>query len=119
LFADFGIALYADSIPGVARSAVPQANRFTTRNLRVMYAALFCAAGPSADVPRGFQIGAKTIPSNQLATGAMEPGTVSYYRLDTPANATSVQLRFASSTGTALPSSLRPQIAIFRLPPGT
>ena len=49
-------------------------------------------------------------------TGAMEPGTVSYYRVDTPATATSVQLRFASSTGNALPSSLRPQIAIFRLP---
>jgi len=46
----------------------------------------------------------------------MEPGTVSYYRVDTPATATSVQLRFASSTGNALPSSLRPQIAIFRLP---
>src|SRR5690349_5028951 len=37
LFADFGIALYTDSIPGVARSAVPRANRFATRNLRQMY----------------------------------------------------------------------------------
>jgi hypothetical protein len=118
LFAEFGIALYADSIPGVARSAVPQANRFTTRNLRQMYAALFRAAGPSADVPRVFPIVPQTIPANQTVNGAMEPGTVSYYRVDTPANATSVQLKFATPTGNALSSSLRPQIAILRLPPG-
>ena len=119
LFANFGLALYTDSIPGVPRSAVPQANRFTTRNLRQMYAALFRVAGPSADVPRAFPIAPLSIPANQSVSGAMEPGTVSYYRLDTPANGGPVQLKFATPTGNALPTALRPQLAIFRMPPGT
>lgn len=119
LFGDFGIALYADSIVGVARSAVPQPDRFVTRNLRQMYAALFRAAGPSVDVPRAFPIVAQSIAANQSVSAAMKPGTVTYYRVDTPANGGSVQLRFATPTKTALPASLRPQIAIMRLPAGT
>jgi hypothetical protein len=118
LFADFGIALYADSIPGIARSAIPQRDRFVTRNLRQMYAALFRAAGPSADVPRAFPIAVQGIPANQAMSASMLPGTVVYYRVDTPAGSGPVQVRFATPTGTALQASLRPQVAIFRLPPG-
>ena len=118
LFADFGIALYADSIPGVARSSVPQRDRFVTRNLRQMYAALFRAAGPSTDVPRAFPIAVQGVTANQAVSASMLPGTVSYYRLDTAAGSGPVQLRFATPTGIALSASLRPQVAIFRLPPG-
>ena len=118
LFADFGIALYADSIPGIARSAIPQPDRFVTRNLRQMYAALFRAAGPSTGVPRAFPIVVQTIPANQALSASMLPGTVAYYRVDTPAGSGPIQLRFATLTGTALAASLRPQVAIFRLPPG-
>jgi hypothetical protein len=49
----------------------------------------------------------------------MVPGTVTYYRLDTPAGGASVRLRFGSGTGSALATSLHPQVAILRLPPGT
>jgi len=119
LFADFGVALYVDSIPGLSRSAVPQRDRFVTRNLRQMYAALFRAAGPSADVPRAFPIVAQVIAANQGVSASMLPGTVAYYRIDTPAGSGPVQLRFATPGGTALSGSLRPQVAIFRLPPGT
>ena len=118
LFGDFGIAMYADSITGVARTSVPQRDRFLTRNLRQLYAALFRAAGPSTDVPRAFPIVVRTIPANQSVAASMVPGTVSYFRVDTPASGASVRLGFASSTGNALPSSLRPQVAILRLPPG-
>ena len=118
LFADFGVALYSDSIPGVARSAIPQRDRFVTRNLRQMYAALFRAAGPSKDVPLAFPIVVQTVTANQSVSASMLPGTVSYYRLDTAAGSGAVQLRFATPTGTALSASLRPQVAIFRLPPG-
>ena len=118
LFADFGIALYADSIPGIARSAMPQPDRFVTRNLRQLYAALFRAAGPSTNVPRPFPIVVQSIPANQALSGSMLPGTVAYYRVDTPAGSGPIQLRFATPTGTALSASLRPQVAIFRLPPG-
>jgi hypothetical protein len=118
LFADFGIALYADSIPGVARSAIPQRDRFVTRNLRQLYAALFRSAGPSADVPRAFPIVVQGIPTNQAVSASMLPGTVAYYRVDTPAGSGPVQLRFAAPGGTALQASMHPQVAIFRLPPG-
>ena len=118
LFADFGIALYTDSIPGVTRSSIPQRDRFVTRNLRQMYAALFRAAGPSADVPRAFPIVTQTIPANQAVRASILPGTVAYYRVDTPAGSGPVQVRFATPAGAALEASLRPQVAIFRLPPG-
>ena len=118
LFADFGVSLYTDSIPGLARTTVPQNDRFVTRNLRQMYAALFRAAGPSPDVPRQFPIVVQGIAANQAVSASILPGTVSYYRLDTSAGSGPVQLRFATPTGTALSASLRPQVAIFRLPPG-
>jgi len=118
LFADFGIALYTDSIAGVARSSIPQRDRFVTRNLRQMYAALFRAAGPSADVPRAFPIVVQSIPANQGVSASILPGTVAYYRIDTPAGSGPVQVRFATPAGAALEASRRPQVAIFRLPPG-
>jgi len=118
LFADFGIALYTDSIPGVARSSIPQRDRFVTRNLRQMYAALFRAAGPSPDVPRVFPIVVQSIPANQGVSASILPGTVVYYRIDTAAGSGPVQVRFATPAGAALPASSRPQVAIFRLPPG-
>jgi len=118
LFADFGIALYTDSIAGVARSSIPQRDRFVTRNLRQMYAALFRAAGPSADVPRVFPIVPQSIPANQAVSASILPGTMTYYRVDTPAGSGPVQVRFATPAGAALQASLRPQVAIFRLPPG-
>jgi len=118
LFADFGVALYTDSIPGLARTTVPQNDRFVTRNLRQMYAALFRAAGPSPDVPRQFPIVVQGITANQAVSASILPGTVAYYRLDTSGGSGPVQLRFATPAGTALSASLRPQVAIFRLPPG-
>jgi hypothetical protein len=118
LFADFGIAMYTDSIPGVARSSIPQRDRFVTRNLRQMFAALFRAAGPSTDVPVVFPIVLRSIPTTQAVSASMLPGTVAYYRVDTPAGSGPVQVRFATPAGAAVQASLRPQVAIFRLPPG-
>jgi hypothetical protein len=115
LFSDFGIAMYTDSIPGVARSSIPQRDRFQTRNLRQMYAALFRAAGPSSEVPIVFPILPQSIPANQSVSASILPGTVAYYRIDTSGSGP-VQVRFATPTGGALQASLRPQVAIFRLP---
>jgi len=118
LFSDFGIAMYTDSIPGVDRSSIPQRDRFVTRNLRQMYAALFRAAGPSVDVPIVFPIVPQSILANQAVSASILPGTVAYYRIDTPAGSGPVQVRFATPAGAALKASLHPQVAIFRLPPG-
>jgi len=48
----------------------------------------------------------------------MTPGTMSFYRLDTPVSATSVTIRFAAPGGSALSAALKPQLAVFRLPAG-
>jgi hypothetical protein len=117
LFADFGLSLYTDSLLGVPRADIPARDRFRTRNLRQMYAALFRAAGPSPDVPRAFPIVPRVIPATGAVKATIVPGTVTYYRVDTPATGGPVTIRLATPTGTALPASLRPQIAIFRLPP--
>ena len=48
----------------------------------------------------------------------MEPGTMSFFRLDTPSSAPTVTIRFAKAGGAAFPASLGAQLAVFRLPTG-
>jgi hypothetical protein len=46
----------------------------------------------------------------------MVPGTVVFYQLTTAAGAATVQLQFTGPAGAALPATLHPQVAVFRLP---
>ena len=112
-FADFGLALYTDSLPGLPRATAPAANRFTTRNLRQMWARLYTTSGAPLVMPvQPFPV------SSDTTVEIVFPGTVTYFRLDTPSNAATVSVRFAGPGGAAFQSSLQPQLAIFRLPPG-
>jgi hypothetical protein len=117
LFSNFGLALYTDSLPGLPRSTAPTANRFVTRNLRQLWARLFTTSGGSADIPLAFPIQVASITTDSSAH-SMVPGTTSFFRIDTPSNAASVSVEFATPTGTALSAALHPQLAIFRLPSG-
>ena len=55
LFANFGLALVTDSLPGLPRNTAPPANRFVTRNVRQLWARLFAtSAGPQ--IPLAFPI---------------------------------------------------------------
>ncbi len=117
LFADFGLALYTDSLPGLPRATAPAANRFLSRNLRQLWARLYATSGPAPDIPLAmpvqlFPVGADT------STFVLLPGTVTYFRLDTPPGSATVSLRFAGPAGAAFATNLVPQIAVFRLPPG-
>ena len=40
------------------------------------------------------------------------------FRIDTPTNASTVTIQFSGPSGAALPAAVRPQLSIFRLPPG-
>ncbi len=116
-FANLGIALFTDSLPGLPRATAPAANRFLSRNVRQLWARLFATAGPSTSVPRAmplqvFAIGADT------TVWSMSPGASSYWRLDTPASSATVSIRFAKPGGGAFSTLLRPQLAVFRLPAG-
>ncbi len=115
LFGDFSLALYADSIQGVARSSVPSANRFSSRILRQMYQSLYNGSS-SSDVPRAFPLLLKTLTS-KAASATLNPGAMGFYRLTTGSGATTT-ITFSTISGGRMPASLRPQLTIFRLPPG-
>lgn len=116
IFANFGISLYTDSLPGLARFTLPSPNRFTSRNVKALWARLFVTSGGS-DVPTATPIQPRGITTDSTVR-KMTPGSMSFYRLDTPASSASVTIRFAAPGGTALAATLKPQLAIFRLPAG-
>jgi hypothetical protein len=117
LFARFGLSLYTDSLSGLPRTTAPGADRFVSRNVSQLWARLYVTSGGSSDIPfsnplRLFPISADTTAQE------MYPGTGSYWRLDTPSNQATVSIQFSAPNGAALSPSLRPQLAIFRLPAG-
>ena len=117
LFANFGLALYTDSLPGMVRATAPAANRFTSRNVEQLWARWSVTNG-------GLANGFPTQPiflvpvTTDTTTSVMTPGTMTFFRLDTAAGATTVTVRFAGPGGAAFPAALKAQMAIFRLPPG-
>ena len=117
LFANFGLAVYTDSLPALPRATAPNANRFVTRNLRQLWARVFATSNGSTDFPFAFPIRVVAITSDSTARSIV-PGTSSYYRIDTPAGASTVTIQFATPSGSPLSAALRPQLAIFRLPVG-
>jgi hypothetical protein len=116
LFGDFSLSLYTDSLPGTPRSQVPARNRFVTRNLRQMYQALYNASNPDPDIPQPFPISTTALSATSATTASMVPGTMIFFRLDTPPGTATVSIRFATPAGQPLPASLHPQLSVFRLP---
>ena len=116
LFANFGISLYTDSLPGLPRATAPTVHRFSSRNVKALWARLFTTSGGS-DIPTATPIQPRSM-SADSTTRKMTPGSMSFYRLDTPTAASSVTIRFSAPGGTALAAALKPQLAIFRLPAG-
>jgi hypothetical protein len=115
IFANFGVALYADSLPGVPRSAIPPQYQFQSYNFRTVYQALFASAGGQDNVTKAFPIETQALSAGSPLSASMVPGTMAYYRLATPSAASTVTLRFAASAGGAtLPAGLHPQAAILR-----
>lgn len=117
LFANFGTALYTDSFPGLPRATAPAVDRFVSRNPRQLWARLFTTSGPSTSFPRAMPLQLFAI-TTDTTTFVMNPGAMSFWRLDTPATEATVSIRFATPGGNRLSAALRPQLAIFRLPAG-
>lgn len=118
LFTHFGLALYTDSLPGLPRNTAPALDRFVTRNPRQLWARLYATTnGTVSSIPRAMPIVLRAI-STDTSQVAMDPGTVSFFRLDTPSGTPTVTVRFARTGGVAFAASLRPQLAVFRLPAG-
>jgi hypothetical protein len=117
LFSNFGLSLVTDSLPGYPRTTAPSINRFLSRNLRQLWSRLYATSGGETDIPYVFPVQVFSITAD-TSTAVMDPGTMSFFRLDTQANAPTVSLQFAGPGGVALPAAAKPQLVIFRLPPG-
>jgi hypothetical protein len=117
LFANLGLALYTDSLPGLPRTTAPAVNRFTSRNVSQLWSRVFASSGPSTDFPLARPVQLFSI-ATDTATSIMYPGTMTYFRLDTPATAATVTIQFAAPGSAPFLATLRPQMAVFRLPAG-
>jgi hypothetical protein len=117
LFANFGLALYTDSLPGLARTTAPTANRFVTRNVRQLWNRLYVTSGGESDIPTPSPLVLFSVTAD-TSIAILDPGTSSYFRLDTPSALATVSIQFSGPGGAAFPSALKPQLAIFRLPTG-
>lgn len=115
LLGDFAIAVNADSLEGVARTAVPARFRLGTRNLRALYHRLFEAYGFAGGVGRPFPIVPAAIPAGEARTGTMRPGSFSAFSIETGEGTATVRLRFAVPDGSAFPATSGAQVAIFRV----
>lgn len=113
LFADFGLSLYTDSLPGLPRSSAPAANRFTTRNVKGLWARLY-ATSASADIPRPDPLQLFPITADS-SLAVMAPGTTTYFQIDTPTSASEVTIEFSGAGGAAFAATLHPQVAVFRV----
>lgn len=118
LFANFGIALYTDSLPGMPRNTAPAVNRFVTRNMKQLWARIFVTGGgPNPTYPYVDPVSLYPITADTTSS-VLLPGTMTFFRLDTPTNQATVTIRFAAPGGASLLAALHPQLAVFRLPPG-
>lgn len=74
LFGDFSIAVYADSMPGLARNVVAPRYRFSSRNLRQLMARQATIAG----FVNAFPVVPVRVPNAGYVEGSIIPGTMVY-----------------------------------------
>ena len=113
LFGDFSIALYADSLPGIARSAIPSRLRYSTRNIRQLMAREATISGFGDPFP---------LPTYLLAGGGalrsgMVPGTMVHTIVRSESSGAPINLTYTAPDLGPLASALAAQVSIMRLPP--
>lgn len=106
LFGDFAMAVYTDSIPGVARTSIPPRYRFTSRNFYWIFGRV-STTGTHPVSPIELAVG-------QSDSNDMPQGGIEFYRVR-PAQAP-LSFRFSRTDRTQLATSLGAQVTIFRLP---
>ena len=109
LFGDFGVALYADSVPGVARSRIPERYRFAGPSLRELF--LRQAARPR------YPLTVRAAPVvGATATGSLFQGTLDYFEVNVTRPG-GVAVRFGPPGGGTFPAGFEAQIGVLRLTP--
>ena len=118
LFGEFALALYTDSLPGVPRSSIPSALRFTSRNLRALYAKQHQRNGGS--FPLAFPILVHSFQAGDALNGSMFPGTMDYFRLTAPSSGSAIGVSFEpTGSSTSFSSTLGAQVSVFHCPSAT
>jgi len=112
---DFALAVNADSIEGRPRDFAPASLRFSSRNLRRLYRALFDAYGIGGGVGRPFPIEPLPLAPGAAVNGSMRPGSYAAYRLRTTADRPVALLRFVGADGVAFVPEARAQLAVLRV----
>jgi len=114
LFGDFSVALWTDSLPGVAREAIPPRYRFTSRNFREIYGRL--SAQSPGGFPRIYPVDPTLLDFGTSDSGSMPVGTMDFFVLRTAGAPSPALLRFSRPDRTQLPNGAQAQVSIFRLP---
>lgn len=114
LFGEFSLALYVDSLPGVARASIPSEFRFTSRNLRALYGKEHERNPDTFTIT--FPIEATPLAPGSSRSSSMYPGTMDFYVLSAPSSGNSVVLTFAPASGSTFNASLHAQVSVFHCP---
>lgn len=118
LFANFGLALYTDSLPGLPRTTAPAVNRFVSRNVKALWARLYATSGaPGSSIPTATPLTLSPINSDS-STFVLLPGTMTFFQLVTPTTSSTITIQFSAPGGLPFAPALHAQMAVFRLPPG-
>ena len=96
MLADFSMALWLDSLPGVPRQPIVSARRFGSRNLRELFAALVIAR---PGLGSGFPIVPLSLSSSRRAT--LVPGSVEFFRVTVPSGGLKVAIRRPGGAATS------------------
>lgn len=113
LFGDFSLALFADSLPGVARAAVPARLRFSNRSLRLIMAREAVVAGFSDPFP----LTTFAAPPGETLRSSMPVGTMIHAIIPGDQAPGPVRLSFSTPGLDPFESQLGAQVSIMRLPP--
>ncbi|MCC7194959.1 MAG: hypothetical protein IT356_05325 [Gemmatimonadaceae bacterium] len=113
LLGDFGIALFADSLPGLPRAAVPPRLRYQGRALRQLMAREATVQGFPIPFPLVTYLAA---PGTALRA-EVQPGSMLHAILPTSASDPAVRVSLTTPGLQALAPSLGAQVGIMRLPP--
>ncbi|HEU4994782.1 MAG TPA: hypothetical protein VFT29_08180 [Gemmatimonadaceae bacterium] len=116
LFGEFALAVWGDSIVGAPRTSTRAALRFSGRNLRRIYNAMYETYGPLRGVPQRFPVSPIELDPATRREGAMRPGSFQVFHLRTPANHSGFALGLTSDSGEPLSAAHGAQVSILRVP---
>ena len=114
LFGEYALALYVDSLPGVPRASIPPQFRYSSRNLRALYARENQV--DPGDFPFAFPIAPTPLDIGSPVQASMYPGTMDFYLLTAPTSGAATTVSFTPTSGSSFSSALNAQVTVFKCP---